>query len=91
MKKKLELKPGVKYKGYCMLNEFGEIDFTPEQTGSRQGVVKLLKEAEGYSLRYSKERVLIHINIKREKGIKLIQALMQVVNNLIQDFKTYDI
>ena len=91
MRKKLELKPGIKYKGYCVLNEYGEIDFTPEQTGSRKGVIKLLKECEDYSLRYSKERVIIHINIKKEKGIKLIQELMKVVNNLIQDFKTYEI
>lgn len=82
---------GQKYRGYGLLNEFGEFEFTPEQTGSRQGVVKMVKSGENYTLSTTKKCVVIHINLDRsDKPLVLIRGLMQVVNELLIDFRTYE-
>ena len=86
--KKMEV--GVKYKGYGMLNAFGEFEFTPEATGSRVGQIKAVKETGSYKLSTSKNFVLIHLKLERASSLDLIKELMNIVNNLIQDFKKYD-
>lgn len=90
--KKIQLIPGQKYKGYAILNEFGEINFTPAQIGSKPDAKKIIVEAEDHTL-YTTKNWLI-VSFKLEKGIpfmKRISALMKVVDNIIQDFKKYDI
>lgn len=66
--KKLELRPGTKYRGYGILNEYGEFEFIPEDTGSRKDNVKLLKSGDGFSVSYSKRSVIVHIKLNRDKG-----------------------
>ena len=47
MKKAYEeaMKPGVKYAGYGILNEFREFQFVPAQKGANQGRMKCVKRA----------------------------------------------
>ena len=88
--KEKRMEVGVKYKGYGMLNDFGEFEFTPEATGSRVGQIKVVKETVSYKLSTSKKFVLIHLKLERASGLDLIKDLMNIVNNLIQDFKKYE-
>lgn len=66
MKKLQNLKQGVKYKGYGIINEYGEFEFIPEQKGSRNGWQKLVKQGDGWTFSSTKNSLVIHINLKRE-------------------------
>lgn len=91
MKKKLEMEVGKKYRGYAVLNEYGEFDFMPEQTGARAGNIKQVKETQDYVLSTSKKKVLIHIRLERLSGLKLVQKLLTVMNEILTDLRTYEI
>lgn len=91
MKKRLDLEVGKKYRGYGVLNEYGEFEFLPEQTGSRSGSIKQVKETETYILSTSKKKVMIHIRLERVSGLKLVQKLLSTVNEIISDLRSYEI
>lgn len=91
MKKKLDLEPGKKYRGYALLNEYGEFEFSPENTGSRSGSIKTIKETETYILSTSKKKVMIHIRLERVGGLKLVQKLLATVNEVITELRNYEI
>lgn len=88
--KKVNLEPGVKYKGYAMLNEYGEIQFTPEQTGLNKGKYSIVKETDGYSIAVTKQFIIIRERIDKKNGLPLIKDFMQTVNSIIQDLRTYE-
>lgn len=89
-KQKLDLVPGKRYKGYAVVNEYGEMVFTPEQTGSRSGQQKIVKETPEYVLSTTKNLVVFHIRVPKSNGLTLIKNLMSAVNNLISDVKNYE-
>lgn len=89
--KKIKLEPGKKYKGYAVLNEYGEINFTPSQIGSKPDQKKIVKEADEYTIYSTKNYVIASIKLSRELPfMKRISALMSIIDKLIQDFKHYD-
>ena len=91
MKKRLDLEVGRKYRGYGLINEYGEFEFTPEETGSRKGVMKTVKEAEGYSIKTTEKLVIVHFSLeKKDKSMVMIKMLMDIFNKLINDFRTYE-
>ena len=91
MKKKLDLVPGQKYRGYALLNEYGEFEFTPENTGSRAGAIKTIVQKDEYTLSSTKKFVIVHIRLDREKGLKLVQKLLSTVNDIISQIRNYEI
>ena len=91
MKKRLDLEVGRKYRGYGLINEYGEFEFTPEETGSRKGVMKTVKESEGYSIKTTEKLVIVHFSLeKKDKSMVMIKMLMDIFNKLINDFRTYE-
>lgn len=82
---------GKKYRGYGILNEYGEFDFLPEETGSRSGKIKTIKETSSYVLSTTNKKVLIHIRLERVGGIKLVQKFLKTVNELITELRNYEI
>ena len=82
---------GQKVPGYGILNEYGEFEFTPQAIGSRKGRIKVIKETQVYSVQESRNLVIVHLRLPKFKGLKLIQELMNAVNELIQVFRTYEI
>lgn len=92
MKQRLELKTGVKYRGYGYLNAFGEFEFTPEQTGSRQGRRKLVKEGDCYSIAETTNSRIVHISLPKDiKGFQLIKSFMNTVNEIVAVFRDYEV
>lgn len=89
--KKIDFVVGQKVKGYGVLNEFGEFEFTPEQTGSRAGQIKQLKQGDGYAISYSKKRVIVHLNIAKGNSLSMIKELMGKVSAVILAFKNYEL
>lgn len=87
-KKKLEV--GVKYRGYGTLNEFGEFEFTPEDTGAKAGSVKQVTSGQGYSVSTSKQYVLVHLKVKRnQEKMDRMRDLLSITNILINIFRKY--
>lgn len=69
VKIKQTMEPGIKYKGYGYLNEFGEFEFMPEQTGSRAGQTKLVKAGDDYTVSTTKKSVIIHMRMDKDGGL----------------------
>lgn len=90
-KQKLNMEPGQKYKGYGLLNEFGEFEFIPEETGSRAGSIKLVKQGDGYQLSTTKNYVVIHIKIGRGSSVMdRMREYMSIVNQVLSDLREYE-
>lgn len=85
------MEPGKKYKGYGFINEAKEFCFTPEDTGSRDGVIKHLAEKEGASVSYSNKFIFAKLKLKRtDKKSDLLMDLARKYNNLHKILIDYD-
>lgn len=92
IKQKLDLKPGIRYKGYGFINEYGEFEFSPEQTGSRQGQKKCIKTGANYSVYSTRDLLIIHITQKKkEEKIQLMNEYLQTVNETLKIIRDYEI
>lgn len=89
-KKKMELKAGIKYRGYALLNEFGEIDFIPEQTGAREGQIKLLCEGENYKVSTTEKKIIVHLTIEKCSGLELMRKLYNRIGEISTKLKDYE-
>lgn len=89
-KAKMELKAGIKYRGYALLNEYGEIDFIPEQTGSREGQIKLLCEGDCYKVSTTEKKIIIHMCIVKSNGLDLLKNIYSRVSEIINKIKDYE-
>lgn len=87
---KMELPVGKKIKGYGLINEYGEFDFIPEQTGVRAGETKLVKQGDNYSVSTTKKLIVVHIRLDKNNGLELFKAFMSTVNEIFNCFKTYE-
>lgn len=88
--KKMEMPVGQKVRGYGLLNEYGEFEFIPEQTGLRMGQTKLLKQGDNYTLSTTKKFVIVHVRLDKANGMKIIVNLMQAINNVVQTLRNYE-
>lgn len=89
--KKIKLEPGKKYRGVAVVNEYGEINFTPTQEGSRPDQKRIVKEADEYTIYETKNLVIASLRLKRDLPfMQRISALMVIVDKLLHDFKRYD-
>ena len=92
MKIKGKMIPGKKYPGRAWLNEFKEFFFEPEQTGTRVGQIKMIKQEEGVTIKESKNLILVNFNIdKTGNRQEYFRVLQQVYNTLFKFFKDYEI
>ncbi|MEE0804839.1 MAG: hypothetical protein U0L77_05385 [Prevotellamassilia sp.] len=89
-KQKLGMEAGVRYRGYGFINEFGEFEFTPEATGSRQGSVKVLKQGENFTISYTSKSVIIHGRLERSLDtltrIKKLSAMFNLIFEVVRDY-----
>lgn len=87
----MNLVVGKKYRGWGYLNAYGEMMFTPEQKGIRAGKTKVIKETEKYKLSTTQNLVQIYVKLPKRKSLEMCQDLMQVLNELLTDLRTYEI
>lgn len=89
--KKMQIEPGVKYKGYYWVNEFGEIQVQPEQTGVNAGRMKAVKDGDGWTLKTTQKQIIAHINIdKGENALDRMKLFMNKVNEILVILQEYD-
>lgn len=94
MPQKKDLQPGVKYRGYGLLNEYGEFEFIPEETGKNKGKRKMLKQGANYSVSLTRDSILVHINQSRssyENKVQLMTQFIGTVNEILKIFREYEI
>ena len=91
MKKPKNMVVGQKYRGYGLLNEFGEFEFVPEMTGSHTGRVNEFKRGDGYTVKTSRDFIFFYLKIKR-KGTTLqrISDLMNHIDLIINILRDYE-
>lgn len=89
-RKKQELPVGQKVKGYGLLNEYGEFDFIPENTGSRAGRTKLVKQGENYTISTTNKVIVVHLRLEKKRGIELLQGLMAMWNEIFNVIRNYE-
>lgn len=90
--RKGQLEVGKRYRGYGVLNEYGEFTFEPENTGSRAGVVKQIAVRDGVSLSHSRENIIVHMKIRKSESQRAyLRDIMQKVDVLLGLLKEYEI
>lgn len=90
MKAKSEMVPGVKYRGYGILNEYREFQFIPEETGSRKGQIKVVKEGDGFKVSTTKNTVQVLVSLPKLKGLELVKAYLEKMNQVLTVINSYD-
>lgn len=82
---------GVKYRGWATLNDYGQIQFTPEQTGVHAGQKKLVTEGRGFSVYKTTKKVVIHMSVDREKStMSLVMKFLNLFNEISMLLKNYE-
>lgn len=91
-RKKIDLTPGVKYRGYGCINDFGEFEFVPEQTGSRKGQRSVLKIGNGFTVSETSNSILIHMNVQKNKDrVCVMREFLKLSNTVLSILKDYEI
>lgn len=90
--KKEKLEVGKRYRGYGTLNEYGEFNFEPENTGSRAGVIKQIVVRDGVNLSHTKDNIIVHMKIRKSGSQRqYLRDIMRKVDVLLGLLKEYDI
>lgn len=89
MKKRIDIPVGQKVRGYGILNEYGEFEFVPEQTGSRQGRQKIIKTGDNYTLSSTTNSIILHCRVQRGNTLLIIKGLSNIMSNVIRDLREY--
>lgn len=90
--KKGQLEVGKRYRGYGVLNEYGEFNFEPENTGSRAGMIKQVAVRDGVSLSHTKDNLIVHMKIRKSMNQRdYLRDIMRKVDVLLGLLKEYDI
>lgn len=89
MKQTLNFEIGKKVRGYGFLNEFGEFEFTPEETGSRQGRIKIVKTDGPLTVSTTKNNIIFHLCFPRQDSFGLTTLYLRYSNKILQIIKDY--
>ena len=91
-KKKGQLEVGKRYRGYGVLNEYGEFNFEPENTGSRAGIIKQIVVRDGVNLSHTKDNIIVLMKIRKSSNQRdYLRDIMQKVDILLGLLREYDI
>ena len=76
---KMNLEPGVKYRGTGWINEYGEFQFQPEQKGSKPSNLKIVHQEGDFVIYESAHLWQVKVNLKKTM-INSLQ-LMQIFSS----------
>lgn len=87
--KKINLEPGRKYRGTGWINEYGEMQFRPEQKGTKPTNLHLVQEHEGYSIYESDHifKVVIKFEKKTLVASQVANRMFFIVSQLLSYLK----
>lgn len=88
---KREMPVGQKVRGYGLLNEYGEFDFIPEQTGVRKGQTKVVLEENCIKVSETKGKILVHLSLEKTNNkLAMMNSLLNLNNKVIEIIQKYD-
>lgn len=91
-KTKETMVPGKRYRGYGYVNEYKEFCFEPENTGSREGVIKAICNREGVGISETQKYLLIRIKMpKCTNLLDRLKELAKAYNQIVKIFREYEI
>lgn len=89
---KKNLEPGKRYRGYGFVNEYGEFQFVPEDTGSRAGREKCVMDNEGLRVTETKNLLIIKMNIEKVSDkAELARRVLAMFNRITKFINKYEI
>ena len=71
---KITLEPGRKYRGTAWINEYGEIQFRPEQKGTKPSNMKIVLEHESFTIYESKDLFKVAVKFSKQ-GFSAFSAM----------------
>lgn len=91
-KMKTTMQPGKRYRGYGYINEYKEFCFEPENTGSREGVIKAICTRDGIGVSETRDHLLIRIKMpKCGNLLDRLRELAKVYNKIVKILREYEI
>jgi len=76
-KTRMTMEPGIRYRGYASINEFGEISFTPEQKGTRPQNLSIVYRDDHITIYESKHLFKVSVQVPKTND-----TLTSMVNKL---------
>lgn len=86
----MEVVPGKKYRGHGWVNEYGEFQFNPEQTGANKGKVRKLCEGDGYAISTTDRVVMVRMTLNRAKGDGVSSLFAQTSETVKTKLEEYE-
>lgn len=83
----IKMEPGRKYRGSAWINKYGEIQFRPEQKGSKPQNLHLVIEHETFSLYESKD--IFKATVKFDKKNFNLQSATQRMLFILSQIVAY--
>ena len=80
---KMELKPGVKYRGSAIINDYGQVQFTAYQQGTKPGNLHTVLETPFFKLSESRKMWQVKVNLEKT-GSSVISATNRMALVLAQ-------
>ena len=81
-REKMKLEPGVKYRGWGMINEYGEISFEATQPTTNPNGMKIVKEDENFTLYESCNYWKASIRLSKTSSLSREQLLKEFASKL---------
>ena len=91
-RKRENMEPGKRYRGYGFINEFKEFCFEPEQTGAHAGREKCICVRDGVRCTETKNLLLFKFNLEKENSKDAyFKAIAKVYNTIVNILKDYEV
>lgn len=88
---KMELEPGVHYRGSYWINEYGESFFRPEQKGSNPCGLQKLTEGDNWVIYTSKNVVRVVVSLPRVDSKEIKRMFTCAVSNVLASIIRYNL
>ena len=87
----MELVPGTRYRGWGVVNDYGQFDFTPENSGAREGTIKQVCQRDGVTVSHTKDNIIVHIKMRKMVTLKqymdVIWNKFSTVVNILREYE----
>ena len=81
---KSEMEIGKRYKGYALLNEYGQFEFTPCQKMPSEGGMKIVRSGSDYTLYESRYQFRLSFTFQKgQNPIESVKSFLASVQNCI--------
>lgn len=92
MKRKVNIAAGQKVKGWGVMNQYGEFEFIPEETGKYAGRTSVIFQTDGMSVKETTRHFLISLKVeKRNTWTQTITKIYEKLTTAVQRLRDYEV